>query len=68
MLGVLSCVLGSRLILLVLAGVFTKVECASLGEVVLVCGLGVNILVVRGVFDRLHEASFQRARGHVGLW
>ena len=67
MLCVLPCVLAIRIVALVVARIFTKVKCTSLGEVVLVL-FGVNILVVCGVFDRFHEASFRRAEGHTGFW
>lgn len=68
MLGVFSCVLGFRaLVTLSITRVFAKVKGTGLGEIVLVCDFGVNILVVRGVFDRLHEASFCRTERHVGV-
>lgn len=51
-----------------LARIFTKVEGASLDEIVLVLDVGVSVLVVRGVLDRLHEASVRRVERHVGIW
>lgn len=67
-LGVLSYVLGLCAVTFFLTRVFTEVKGAGLGKVVLVCVPSVNILVVRGVFDRLHEASFDRTERHVGFW
>jgi hypothetical protein len=66
-LGALPCVLAIRIVALIVARIFTKVKRASLGGVMLV-HFGVNILVVCGVFDRLHDASFRRAVGHSGFW
>jgi len=66
--GSLACVFGVWLITLGIARVFTKVECASLDQVVIIRGFSAGVFVVRGVPGRLHEASFRRTERHVGSW
>lgn len=68
MLSVLALVLGFRVVTLALARVFTKVESASLDELMFVLDLGVSALVIREVSGRLHETSGRGAERHVGIW
>jgi len=57
----LARVVGLEFATLRIAWVFTKVECASFNDVVLVVGSGVGVLVVPDMLDWLHEASFRTA-------
>ena len=63
-LGSLARVLDLRVVALFLTRVFAKVEAESLRGIVLVSDFCAGVLVVCGVFGRLHKGTFRGAERH----